>query len=51
MEQFEDEPNVSKAEQLIENLLYILINMDPRYLIITLYPRWHLSKPVPVFSA
>ncbi|KAL7330192.1 hypothetical protein PS15p_205168 [Mucor circinelloides] len=29
MEQFEDEPNVSKAEQLIENLLYILINMDP----------------------
>ncbi|CAO3654552.1 unnamed protein product [Mucor fragilis] len=29
MKQFEDDPNVSKAEQLIENLLYILINMDP----------------------
>lgn len=33
MKQFEDDPNVSKAEQLIENLLYILINMDPRYLL------------------
>ncbi|KAF1802275.1 Dyggve-Melchior-Clausen syndrome protein-domain-containing protein [Mucor lusitanicus] len=29
MEQFEDDPNVSKAERLIEHLLYILINMDP----------------------
>ncbi|KAK4515030.1 uncharacterized protein ATC70_002639 [Mucor velutinosus] len=29
MEQFEDDPNMSKAEQLIEHLLYILINMDP----------------------
>ncbi|KAL9552222.1 hypothetical protein MBANPS3_003889 [Mucor bainieri] len=33
MKQFEDDPNVTKAEQLIEHLLYILINMDPRYLI------------------
>ncbi|CEP19899.1 hypothetical protein [Parasitella parasitica] len=32
IEQYEDDTDISKAEQLIEKLLYILINMDPRLL-------------------
>jgi hypothetical protein len=32
MEQIEDHPNECKAEQLLESLLYILMNMDPKYI-------------------
>jgi hypothetical protein len=32
IDQFEDDSSESKAEQLIEYLLYVLINMDPRYI-------------------
>jgi hypothetical protein len=30
IEQFEDDSNICKGEKLIESLLFILINMDPK---------------------
>jgi hypothetical protein len=30
IDQFEDDGSISKGEQLIESLLYVLINMDPK---------------------